>query len=345
VTPAARLPIPGPLRSGDILDRAFRLYRARFWPLLGIASLCLAPVGVLTALVTGQTMTSLMGLATTTRGRAAPDLDAVFGPLLGFFGLTLVLSLLAMLASGLATLVLIVQTTGTLHGQPPEVSASFRQGVRRLLPLIGMALLMGLGMIVAVIGVILLIACVAGVVGVALAAAFQGRNLGGVAMVGAVVLVLVAYLGAVVLALAPIVYLGARWVAAVPALMVEALGPVEALRRSWGLTRRRVWRCVGFVVLLGVLSMIVGAIPVAVIQQVVVVMVGPTQIGWAIGISTALGQLVTIVWLPLQVAAVVLLYYDLRVRGESYDLALQIERLETQARAPGDLPVGQEPGP
>jgi hypothetical protein len=65
--------------------------------------------------------------------------------------------------------------------------------------------------------------------------------------------------------------------------------------------------------------------------------------GWATGLSTALGQLVTIVWLPLQVVAMVLLYYDLRVRAESYDLALQIEQLETQARSVGDLPSGQEP--
>ena len=50
--------------------------------------------------------------------------------------------------------------------------------------------------------------------------------------------------------------------------------------------------------------------------------------GWALGISIAFTQAMAIVWLPLQAAAMVLLYYDLRVRHESYDLTLRVARLE-----------------
>jgi hypothetical protein len=63
---------------------------------------------------------------------------------------------------------------------------------------------------------------------------------------------------------------------------------------------------------------------------------------WATGIASGLGQIMSIIWLPMQSAALVLLYYDLRVRGESYDLALRIEQMEGQTPPPAP-PVGGRP--
>ena len=48
------VPITGPLGIGQVLDRAFRLYRARLGPLLLAGSLFLVPVGVANVAVTGS---------------------------------------------------------------------------------------------------------------------------------------------------------------------------------------------------------------------------------------------------------------------------------------------------
>ena len=44
-------PLSGPMSVGDLLDRAFRLYRARFGVFLLTAAIFLGPVGVISAVV------------------------------------------------------------------------------------------------------------------------------------------------------------------------------------------------------------------------------------------------------------------------------------------------------
>jgi membrane-anchored glycerophosphoryl diester phosphodiesterase (GDPDase) len=112
---------------------------------------------------------------------------------------------------------------------------------------------------------------------------------------------------------------------------VEQLGPIEALRRSWQLTNRHVWRSVGYVVLLSILSAIVISLPLSVLQQFFLALTPfPMEVTFAI--SSAVGSIFSVIWQPLYAAGVVLLYYDLRVRQESYDLALRVEQLEVELR-------------
>jgi membrane-anchored glycerophosphoryl diester phosphodiesterase (GDPDase) len=42
-----------------------------------------------------------------------------------------------------------------------------------------------------------------------------------------------------------------------PILIDTALGPVEAIRRSWMLAKRHFWRLFGFIMVIGILSFIV----------------------------------------------------------------------------------------
>src|SRR5690606_22645735 len=105
-----------------------------------------------------------------------------------------------------------------------------------------------------------------------------------------------------------------------PGIIAEQLGPIASLQRSWELTQRGVWRIIGYVVLLGVLNMFVLASPVWLIQLLLSLVPLPAEV--FLGISTAAGSIISIIWQPLYAIAIVLLYYDLRVRHESYDLTL-----------------------
>ena len=49
-----------------------------------------------------------------------------------------------------------------------------------------------------------------------------------------------------------------------------------------------------------------------------------------------ISSLLSIIGTPFYIGAVVLLYYDLRIRGESYDLEMRIAGLEEQAAQDAD---------
>ena len=44
-------------------------------------------------------------------------------------------------------------------------------------------------------------------------------------------------------------------------------------------------------------------------------------------VSTAIGSLFSVLWAPFNAGALVLLYFAFRVRKESYDLELRIDRM------------------
>jgi hypothetical protein len=337
-------PIPGPLRLGDLLDRAFRLYRERLWQLLLTGAVLLAPLGVVTGLLTGQVMTSLMDAVSTTATRRTAGTDPTLAMLTEFSGLFVFQIVVGSVLVGWATLAITCQTIAALHGEPLTVLQGLRRSLGRVLALIGLALLMGLALLA--VTAIVLVPFIIALVGIGVilgTGAGRGASDGGaLAAVGLVLLILLGMMMAFVVLLVPAVYLLARWIAAVPALVAEQLGPVAALRRSWRLTKGHVWRSVGYLLLLYLLALVITGIPSSTIQQVTILALGPDAMGWATGISTGLNYIAQIVWLPLQTAALVLLYYDLRVRQEGYDLALRVERLEAEVAGQAVGRVGDD---
>jgi hypothetical protein len=172
----------------------------------------------------------------------------------------------------------------------------------------------------------------------AIGAGFVGAALGvddsassGIAFAGAMLGLLCLYLLLIILVLAPALYLSARWIAAVPGLIDQKLGPLQSLRNSWRLTKRLIWRSVFFLILMGVLNAVVTVAPMMVLQQIMLVLLpfAPTTTA---AISTALTSLASVLWQPIYAAAIVLYYIDLRVRQEGYDLDLRIQALEAQAQ-------------
>src|SRR5439155_17274814 len=63
-------------------------------------------------------------------------------------------------------------------------------------------------------------------------------------------------------------YINVRLQLVVPAVMVESLGPVQALRRSWRLVQGYWWRTFGLVILLAILSSVITAGPAYLVQGI-----------------------------------------------------------------------------
>jgi hypothetical protein len=330
------LQINRPLGLGELLDGAFRIYRAHFARLVLTAAIFLVPVGVLSTLLLGATVGSFTELLLAAGGE---PIDSEFDPGLGAVGAYLLTGLLGYLASGLTYVSLTSQVAGLLQGKDLTAGASIRRGARRLLPFIGMVLLAGL----AVVGLLLALYIVLFFVVFAMAMALgaigaigEGSGMGAAAVALAVV-VFVFYMAAIVAVFIPIGLLLARWVAAPTLVVAESLGPVASLSRSWQLTRNNLWRTFGYLALLAIFNFVVLGLPLAVLQWLLIFALTTQWYGWLSGLLIGLSYLINVLWIPFMVLALVIFYFDLRVRNESLDLELRVRQLEESTR-PGTLP-------
>ncbi len=133
---------------------------------------------------------------------------------------------------------------------------------------------------------------------------------------------------------APAYYLGARWYVACPALIVEGTGPIESLRRSWHLGVGNVKRIVGYVLLLNLLMTVLPLVFEMALVWIFDITVPTGAPGLLLRLPAAFSSLFLIVSRPFGVSAAVLLYFELRIRKESYDLELRVAELEEQVSRP-----------
>lgn len=128
---------------------------------------------------------------------------------------------------------------------------------------------------------------------------------------------------AIVLCVVPLVlwtWVFVGWIVAVPAMFVENIGLGAALGRSWRLVQQRWWRTFLVLFLISIVWYVAGVALAAFLQlgQVVLLIVLSPFIAQAI--STAVAQVVSALVTPIIQIALVLIYFDLRVRKEGLDL-------------------------
>lgn len=147
------------------------------------------------------------------------------------------------------------------------------------------------------------------------------------ALLVASVLVFAVEIVGLVLCIVPGMLAFALYTAVTPALMVEELGPVQAMRRSWRLMRPRMWPVLGIAVLArimaGILGNLLGGIP-----SVAATVLGGSLAWLFIAIGAILSSLVSA---PIVAIVATLLYFDGRIRHEGFDLQMMARDLERSA--------------
>lgn len=146
---------------------------------------------------------------------------------------------------------------------------------------------------------------------------------GGIAaMVGAIVAL-------VLLVLAVVLFLSTRWAFAVPAIVVERIGPFAAFRRSWGLTSgRQFWRILGLRLLTALLINVITyflTFPLVLLGLAVFVATGfdPERMAQVTLVMNAVSVLVVgALTTPFTAGVDALLYTDQRIRREALDVTL-----------------------
>ena len=227
----------------------------------------------------------------------------------------------------LVNLSLIAHCVDALHGRPLAVRNAVGGGLRRLPADIGMTLAT-----MAVLGGVVLVAMIPSWVGLLNADipfdeirhAFldlvssgdfeEINNLLGDVLWGGV-----GFCFSSVVMLTVFLYLSARWLVAEVALMVEGTGPLDSLARSWNLSRDLVLRTAGYLIPVFIVTALVGGVFSALVDFVLLPLVPALDQSWKTGVSSAVSTLTSIITTPFYVIAIVLYYFDLRVRREWYD--------------------------
>ena len=348
------LSLTGPLSLGDLLERAFRLYRARFGLLLLTAAIFVVPLAIVSGLLTWrffgnyvQAIELLMNEPPGPDFNLFPFLFDTFGR---FYGGLLLLILLSVAAQAIVILSLTVQCIEALHGGSMTLAAGIRRGLRRFWPYVGMVIVQWAAIFAATVAVIIpfgggLLALVIG--GGLLGSNFwdTGEAPGIISLIGIGAVFICGYMFMLIVSLVPVVYLSARWLVAPAALIAEGTGPLDSLRRSWRLSRGNVVRTVGYVIILNMLVTILLFLPAAVLQGIIAIILQTDAFELMMSLSTTLSSLFPIISIPFTICAVVLLYYDLRIRGEGYDPELRIANLEeqlAQSPDPDDVTAGSD---
>lgn len=292
-----------PRAISELLDESFRLYRRRF-AVLATVSLLVAIPSLLLAVAVALSAANLQRFTTTLQpGATSVDVQAglqqLFGQLLPVFALG---GLLVLVAAPLIYGANVKAAVDVIAGRPATVGSVLGGTLARYFALLGL------------IGLFVLL-CLALAVGLT------------VVILAAVAAHVEALIVLVVLAAIPVaIWLAIRWALVLPAMFAEDAGPVRGLGRSFRLVRGEWWRTLGILFLLQILIGII-SFALGLVFSVFFTMVPGLTLEARQVLSQITSSLVAAVVGPIPALTITLLYFDLRVRKEGYDL----EELARQA--------------
>lgn len=270
-----------PLGTGELLDRAFRLYRNHFLTLVGIVAIVLVPLTLLQIAMQAANTTML-------QNSTGADSNRIMTLSL----LSALVMIIVYLVQGSVPIAAVTRAVaGSYLGERVGTLDAYRKVGRRWLTVLGAAVLISLLAIVAVIW--LIIPCVGWLTGPGI----------------------LTYL---MLVISPLV---------APAVVLERRSATGAIGRSWNLTRERFWPVVGFMIVLTLLNLIFVVGPGLLVTMLTsFFMVSSNSLSSSLVASTVATSLVTLatslLFVPFQLTATTLLYFDLRIRQEGLDLAV-----------------------
>jgi Membrane domain of glycerophosphoryl diester phosphodiesterase len=134
------------------------------------------------------------------------------------------------------------------------------------------------------------------------------------------IVLVVGLLTAFILLVIPGIWLGVAWAVAIPVMLVEGRGGVGALKRSFELVQGRWWATFGRLAVAYIMVIAVAAVAMFALLLPAIALVDATSFG-ALVLEHVANVIVSLVTTPFIAAVTTLVYFDLRVRKEGFDVA------------------------
>lgn len=275
-----------PMGVGDILDETFRLYRENFTLFVATCAVIEVPLQIILTALSFGMLSALQPIANLQGIPAQNYTPAQVNALVGG----------ASAAGGLGLLIaLLALVASALVGAALAVAISNRYLGRPV------------------------------TVGMAYSAA--GNRLGSVlvALIWAFIRLIPLILLSVILIGIPfLVYFFVAWSLIPQAIMLEGTSGIGASRRSRELISGYWWKSFGLIVVVAVLLAILSRIPLLIIDSIVSSTVG--GLGARTVLEGIVNFIVGVLTMPIQATALTLLFYDLKIRKEAFDLEAMVQR-------------------
>lgn len=287
-----------PLSIAELFDRSFRLYRNNFGAFLGIVALTQLPIFALQIV-----------LIITIGQNINADFSDISSIFQGPFVLVTILSVIvSTIFTQLGAAALTQAISDSYLGKKVSTFQAFQRIGRSWLTLIFALFVAGLVVIAAMLPLFLiaLIPCVGQVVGIV--------GIFAIAIVGNVLISLVT-----------------------PVVILEKIGAGEATRRAWELTKKRFWWIFGYLLLLGILSTLAIDGPTYLFQFLFDSISGNTDLMIRSVVEQAGTLIFSALFLPIELTAITLMYFDLRIRFEGFDLMVLAASSDTVLDDASDL--------
>lgn len=295
-----------PLNLGDIFSGTFGTIRGNPGATIGLSAL----VALVVAIPAVFTTLALAGADLSTTDSSGSTIN------LGSQLSTSITSIYTAIAGVFLAGMLTTVVAEAVLGRRISIGQTWTKVRGRLLPLLGMTLLVALAVFVVVgvyIGIIVLLA----VGGSDVAAVVFGIVVGIVLLVG-------------------IIWAAIKVSLAAPAVVLERVGPMAALRRSWSLTGGQWWRIFGISL---VAQLIVAAISNVVQLPGAAVLIGTSDSAGnpnivAVIVVELVAVAISALTTPFTAGVTALLYLDQRIRKEALDVTLMQAAAKDGAGAP-----------
>ncbi len=277
----SKLPTLRPLRLGELLDAAIRLYRRNFLTFVGIMALVYIPYVLLQTAVSTIFLASMQDMSSREMITSPAYWLFIFGSFAGII-------LNVIFVGGLGTAALTHATAQSYLNQKISILDSYRQlGYSWLHLLIALFIFSVLSSLITIWTIVPIVGWFTG--------------FGALVFFGAIGELL-------------------------PAItVIEKSSWFDPIPRAWNLGRRRFWWLMGVSLIFSLFTLLISTGPTMLISSISSSLAGSvdnTAIVMSTLISTVLSSLLNLITLPVLVVAKTLVYFDLRIRTEGFDLAL-----------------------
>ena len=295
-----------PLTVGELFNGAFQAVRVNPQTMFGFAFAIMAVVGLVQAFIASSSSSSL------TRALSSGDTDDLVYSLGSSMG-SFVTSGLTLLATAFLSGMLALTVWDAVLGRKSSPADAWHRFSPRFVPVLLATLLIGIIEFVAIVVVLLvfLIPFFLVVVNTASARSYDSASAG---IGGALSIIFLMIVALIVIAC----FLTVKFAFTSSAVVLEGLGPVDAMKRSWSLSKGSFWRILGRIWLIGIVTTLITSVLGAVVGAILGVGANAAEsLGLLVAFSAFVSALLSAVVIPVQSSFYTLMYLDERMRKEN----------------------------
>jgi hypothetical protein len=321
-TMIATLPLMRPMGVGEIIDTAITLYRRNFLTLVSIAAIISGPLLIMQ--IIAAVFAFPLDVTSLNRRASAGSFDA---SMLVYFAVYGVAAMVGFFASVFQQGAIISVVSESFQSVSIGVRQAYGRAWRRGWALLGAFILSGI-LYFALFGALFF-----PLLGLTLAPAFIASSTSGAALSTAGALAGIASI-CLCLGFIPALILSAfvytRWVFWPQAIILETKGVRSGLGRSWRLVRGSFWRVLGILSLVTLFIWLITVTPSYAVSMTSLLFPSPLI---SIVLNSAVVTVISILASPIRDAILTVVYFDLRIRKEGYDLELRAKQMAQGAVA------------